>query len=380
MNWHRLVVMVGVACLLGCASNRSLRAASDDAGGAAVVSQAAPAAGPAAVATASLNVRDDSPRLPPGSRVAARVRATVNGTAILDDEVRDACYPRLMQTLNLPAGEQQAEQKKIIEDTLQQIIEREIVLSEALEKLKSRPQVIDKLKEAASKEFDKQLRLMRKRAPQIKSNDDLKKALEAQGMSLEGYRRQVERGFMMMEYMRSRIYPILEQEIGHEQVEEYYRTHPAEFARPERLQWQDIFIAMNLDHAGQPARQTAEQVVRRAQAGEDWMQLSKRFDDGDSVYRKGEGSGQKRGEIRPVEVEPVLLKLREGQIGLVEVGNGYHVVRLVKHELAGQVPFNAETQTAIRDKLRGELAERESKKILAQLKSRAQVHIITDTP
>jgi parvulin-like peptidyl-prolyl isomerase len=376
--------MVGLVSMIGCTSARSVRAASDDPLWGPVAQDRRTGAGVSApvgaVATASYNRPSDAARIPPEAHVTARIRASVNGIAILDDEVREACYPFLVQTLGLPEPERTLRQKEILERGLQQIIEREMVVSEALEKLKKRPQVLEKFKEAAGKEFDRRIALLRKSNPEVKGEEDLKRFLQSQGLSYEGYRRQVEREFMKMEWLRNWVFPVIEREIGHEQIVEYYGDHAAEFERPERFHWQDIFVSVTKYPDRPAARKFAEALVARVQAGEDWAKLSSQYDDGDSVYRRGDGAGQKRGEIRPVEVEPVLLQVQAGQIAVVEVPNGFHVIRLVKHEPAGRVPFDDKTQIAIRDKLRNEVGEREIKRILADMKTRAQVRIETDTP
>jgi hypothetical protein len=375
MTWHRFVLLVGCVSMAGCASGPTTLA-----GGPSEVSRAQkPENGPSReVQSASYDTPKEAVSVPPDARVASRVRASVNGVAILDDEVRDACYPYLLQTMNLEEPARTKAQQEIFARELQRIIEREIILDDALTKLKNRPQILDKLKEAAGKEFDKNLQSMKARN-KIKTDEELKQVLQTQGMSLEGMRRQVERSFMMMEYMRSRIFPEVEK-IGREMIVDYYQEHAREFETPERLQWQDIFIAASKYPDRASARRFAETIVAKARAGEDWLKLSTQYDDGDSAYRKGEGYGQLRGEIKPPEVEPVLLKMQNGQLALVEVVNGFHVIRLAKHELAGRTPLDEKTQAAIKKKLQDEVADREYKRILAELKRRTQVHIETDTP
>jgi parvulin-like peptidyl-prolyl isomerase len=374
MTWHRFLLVVGFVSVAGCASGRATVAAAPPELPRAPKPEREV---PREVQSVSYDATKEAV-VPPDARVASRVRASVNGVAILDDEVRDACYPYLVQTMNLEEPARTKAQQEIFARELQRIIEREIILDDALSKLKTRPQVLDKLKEAASKEFDKNLQSFKTRN-RIKSDEEFKQVLQLQGMSLEGMRRQVERSFMMMEYMRSRIYPEVEK-IGHEMIVDYYQEHAREFEAPERIQWQDIFIALSKYPDRAAARRFADTIVTKARAGEDWLKLSSQYDDGDSAYRKGEGYGQQRGEIKPPEVEPVLLKMQNGQLALVEVPNGFHVIRLVKHDVAGRTPLDEKTQAAIKKKLQDEVADREYKRILAELKRKTQVHIETDTP
>src|SRR5207302_6757377 len=136
--------------------------------------------------------------------------------------------------------------------------------------------------------------------------------------------------------------------------------------------WQDLFIAVGPKHTTlADARRFGEELVARLRRGEDFTKLTE-FDDGDSRYRNGDGYGQRRGEIKPPELEPHLFRMRDGDIGpVVELTTGIHVFRLVQREQAGQMPFSDTVQATIRGKLKSEIANREYKRILSDLRSKA---------
>jgi peptidyl-prolyl cis-trans isomerase SurA len=96
-------------------------------------------------------------------------------------------------------------------------------------------------------------------------------------------------------------------------------------------------------------------------------------DEGDSKFRGGEGYGKRRGEIKPAEAETHLFQMRDGDIRMVELASGVHVIKLVKREYAGLMPFDEKTQKFILNKLKNEAAEREWKKILKDLKSKVVI-------
>ena len=310
---------------------------------------------------------------PNNGEVAANIRAMVNGTPILDEEVREAILPYLMATQHLPEPERSARRKVLFEQALTDLIEREVILQDMFARLKERKQVLEKLKEEAGKEFDKKMRETRK-SVNVKTDEELKAFMRLQGLSLEGVRRQIERKFMAMEYMRNRIRPAIDR-IGHEQIREYYEGHPEEFQVSDSVDWQDIFIDASKYPSRQAARQLATELIAKANAGEDFRQLVTKYDQGNSAYLNGQGYGHRRGEIKPAEAEPVLFKMREGEIGLIELTNGFHVIRLVKREHAGLRPFDDKTQTSIRHKLENEAWEREFRRIMRELKSKASIEV-----
>jgi parvulin-like peptidyl-prolyl isomerase len=316
---------------------------------------------------------------PIDGQVTSRIRARVNDVAILDDEVREATYQYLIQTNGLPEPERSRVQKEIFERELERIIEREVILADAFEKMKKlKPQFVEKLQQAASREFDKQVRSIKARAAEqgisVQTDEELKAVLRMQGLTLEGVRRQIERSFMAMEYMRSRIYDKIEQ-IGPHEIREYYQEHPGEFQVEDRVTWQDIFIDASRYPHREAARQLANDLLRRARNGEDFVKLCKEYDNGLSrEHPNAEGYGQRRGEIRPSEVEAHLFQLRDGEIGpLVEMATGFHIIRVLKREYAGLRPLDDKTQAEIRKKLTSMVADREFKRIVADLKRNARI-------
>lgn len=314
-------------------------------------------------------------------RVAASIRATVNNKAILNEEVREACFGKLMEIRlsGLPADEQRAREKEVFITTLEQLIERELLVQDANTRLKG-PQgqkYLEKLKEAFSRDFDKWLRT-RKNLLGLKSDDEVKAWFVKQGISLEGIRRQLERQFIAEEYLRQlALQPV--DRIGHEDIVEYYKTHPEEFQVSDAVKWQDMFLDAGLYPTREDARQAAEQVAARVRQGEDFVKLAEQHDKG-FRFTNGEGYGQKRGQIRPPEAEATLFAMRAGDVAVVEFPNGYHVIRLVKRDYAGRMPLDEKVQGQIREKLRNEVYAREQKSILANLKRKATIEYSSQVP
>jgi parvulin-like peptidyl-prolyl isomerase len=304
---------------------------------------------------------------------AARVGATVNNEAILNEEVLAGAFQQLMAARELPELERSQRRAEIWNQSLDQLVEREVVLQDAFAKLNrvSKSQV-GKLTAEAGEQFDKSvLRGWMKRA-NVKSEDEFRDFLKTQGVSLDMLRRQWERNFMAMEYLRNRIHPFLDQ-IGPRQIVEYYDKHPEEFQRPDAVQWQDVFVLAENYPSRADAHRLAEQLAKRARGGEDFAKLAQKYDNGDSSFRNGDGIGAKRGEIKPPEAENVLFQLKDGETAVVELEKGFHVVRLVKRDYAGQTPFDEKTQKQIKDKLTNEMAQVEMKRIVNKLKREAVI-------
>ena len=379
------VCLLSFFLLVGCGSDRPILAAKDSA--AVATAMTAPSLPEKRLLKDDPEETDSSVQPanyqpipePNPANVAVRVRAQVNGIAILDNEVKEACYPQLLATQSLSEPERSARRADIIRQQLLQIIEREVILQDLYQRLGKQKRVLEKLEEAADKEFDKRFKTIKERNANIKTDEDLKKAFASMGLSIEGFRRQIKREFMAREYMRNLIFPAVDSGIGLPQIREYYLQHLDEFRQDDRVEWQDIFIDQSKYASRDEAKKVAQSVANLARTGQDFIRLAAQYDKDNSGFGKAEGLGQRRGEIRPIECESYLFQMRPGEVGpVVELPTGFHVFRLVKRDVAGQTPLNDKTQEEIRRKLQVQVAEREWKYLVTDLKKKAKIEIIGD--
>jgi parvulin-like peptidyl-prolyl isomerase len=314
-------------------------------------------------------------------RPVDRIRVTVNGEAILDEEIRAFTHQLGMRELmKLPEPERTQRMEELWFKARENLIDREVVVQDAIQFLTDHKntKALDKIQQAARKEFTKQV-LQPLRKAFKGSEEDVREYWRQMGASQEMARRAWERQFMATEWLNNRVISIVDQ-INYEDMLEYYQKHTEEFRVQDSVTWQDIFI-----HAGRhpdkaAARRFAEVLASRIRRGEDFVRLAKQFDNGDSSLRENAlGLGQKRGEIQPA-IEAVLFQLKDGEVGtLVEMDNGFHIVRLIKRTYAGQMPFDDKVQKLVRDKLRIEIRNREVKKIITELRRKAIIEYARNT-
>jgi parvulin-like peptidyl-prolyl isomerase len=307
---------------------------------------------------------------------SARIRATVNGEAILDEEVSAAAFQSLV------GAKTDAEKVEILNKHLNDIIDRELIIQDAVARLNKRsgPKFLQELEKHGERAFLEQWLYRLMRANKYTDEVAFINLLREQGLPVELIKRQWVRNFISMEYLRSRIVPQLDR-IGHQQIVEYYDSHLDEFKVDDNIVWQDIFIANARHPTPQAARQFAEVLLARIKKGEDFIRLAKEFDNGDSSLRpNAEGLGNVRGKVNPREAEAILFRLKDGEVGpLIELETGYHIVRLTKRTYAGRRPFDDQTQKVIRAKLKEEAFQQEMKKLVNNLKRNAIIEVVSDT-
>src|SRR5262249_25065249 len=129
------------------------------------------------------------------------------------------------------------------------------------------------------------------------------------------------------------------------EIRDYYDRYPEEFRTEDRVKWLDLFVSGRKFLTPEEAKAHAEGLLAKAEAGGDFVELVKAHDQGDGKLRNGEGIGQKKGEIEPKELEATLFGMRAGEVSnLIPVPSGYHIVKVVERETAGQRPFDEKVQ------------------------------------
>jgi parvulin-like peptidyl-prolyl isomerase len=378
MQWQRLLssaAAFAAAAAVGCESSPSLRAAEPGQPPTALVQPAGSSGTARAQKVDVPPVTRTSLNSPPApGRVAVTIRALVNSVPIMDDEVLEAAAPQLVQVQGDSAEQVKAEVKKIKTAVLEQLIERELLVQDATNKLKkaNKMDVLKKVEAEADEQFN--LRIKKIRAG-FKSDDEFNAFLKARGTSLEEQKRINRRVVLAQQYLSSNIMGAVDRVCGHQEVYEYYKGHPEEFQRGDSVQWQDIFVDASKYPDRQAAYRQAEELVARARAGgdDDFVKLCGQYDNGLAKTKKGAGLGTRREDVAPREAAAVLFELRDGDVGpIVTVPAGFHVIRLVKRTHAGLAPFNDETQKAIKEKLRNEAFALESKRFMDELKKASQ--------
>jgi peptidyl-prolyl cis-trans isomerase SurA len=294
-----------------------------------------------------------------------RIVANVGSTPIYESEVREAVSQRMVEFAGSPESERRAKGEQFYYEELRRIVERELLLEEMYARLKSnkaKVSVLEELEEVSRKEADRQIKEFRARI-KIPNEEDFQMILQGQGVTLAGMRRQLERSFMMRMYLKELMSTKISS-INLADMRDYYDEHASEFKTEDRVKWQDIFLSAARYPSRDEMKRAAHGILQRAQRGEDFMKLAQEFDQG---LGKGVGDGETRGEIRPLEAEPLVFKMKPGELSWFELETGIHIIRVADRLYAGRRPFDEKTQTEIRRKLQSVVSDREYARIIETL-------------
>jgi peptidyl-prolyl cis-trans isomerase SurA len=173
------------------------------------------------------------------------------------------------------------------------------------------------------------------------TDQQLRQSLMQNGVSWEDFRRQakmeLEKAMMLNSELREHV------TIPPEQIQAFYDAHQDQFTvKQEKYKLAQILIAVppNASPAEvAAAKAKAEEVRKRALAGEDFGELAKRYSDDDSKSQGGE-----LGVFGPDDIMDEILagikNVPPGQISqVVRTKHGFHVIKVEAHDVPGVRPL-----------------------------------------
>jgi peptidyl-prolyl cis-trans isomerase SurA len=310
-----------------------------------------------------------------------KVVATVGPDIIVtDEEVSMMMKQRAKDYIALTGDERKAKEKECYREELRKLIERELLLNDFLSKVKkNKPQMIDELWDRAARMTDDHLRVLKKMF-NLKTEAELTAEMERQGLSYKLFRRQIERESMVSQFLSS----VLREKNGTPTVQEvhaYYDQHQNEFQSTDRVKFQDLFVANGRFNSTAEAKAYADDLWKKLLAGADFVTTVKEKGHGDSLLREGAGVGEKRGEIRPAELEETVFSIKAGNISaVVPTESGYHIIKVLERDVAGVRKFDDKLQSEIRTKLMNQGLKVERDKMVTALWRSTGVTIQEENP
>ncbi len=174
------------------------------------------------------------------------------------------------------------------------------------------------------------------------SEADYKKALAQAGITEETLRQQARDQLAVQKYVQTKVVP--NAAVPDQMTREFYDKNKDKIRSPERLHLRHILIEANAktppaDKA--KARQKADDLLKKLKAGEDFAQLAmSNSDDNGSKLKGGDLGWIVKGQtVPPFEKAAFALAKPNDLSPVVESQFGYHIIQLLEHEAAEDVPY-----------------------------------------
>jgi peptidyl-prolyl cis-trans isomerase C len=173
--------------------------------------------------------------------------------------------------------------------------------------------------------------------------------------------------------------------VSDDDVKKFYDDNPSQFEEPERVRASHILVGTHdsLTKSELPKekkdakRKLAEDLLKRARAGEDFGKLAKEYSDDPGSKDKGGEYTVARGQMVP-EFETAAFGLKTNQVSdVITTQFGYHIIKLSEKFPAGKVGFT-ESSAHIKDYLTQQKLQKDIPTYMARLKKEANVEILDE--
>ncbi len=282
--------------------------------------------------------------------IIERVVARVNGDIITLSEFEQRQVAALQTARIGPEGVE-----RYLRDNnqriLQEAIDEVLVIQRAGELgIKVRPEYLDEILEGIKKDN------------KIENDEQFQEQLRREGLSLDELRRNVSRSILKRQVLARELEP--KAAVTDAEVAAEYEKNRAAWNRPASVTLREILVG------GDDGRARADELARRARAGEDFATLARQNSSSPSAGSGGELGRIARGELSR-ELEDAAFALPVGGVSdPIPSGGGWRVLKVEQKTEAGLIPFD-EARRELSERLRQERLAAEYKKYIEGLRAAA---------
>ena len=297
------------------------------------------------------------------------VATIVNGEIITNEELRTSAKLALDALKEQYSGsELEAHARAVLTSRLNQLIEKKLLLHEA--KLAMTKEEIKK--EQVDKDLD---RVVKDLIGQAGSLLQLKKLLASKGETIEQAKERRREELLIEEVLRRNVLPFVS--VSPREIRDFYRAHIEEFTQRKQVQFRQILIKFSEYETKEQARQVAESVVKKLQAGSSFETLAQEYSRGPYAKEGGLWAGGEfitRGIVLH-EIDEAIFSLRVNELSpIIESSQGYHILRVEAIKPERVVPFD-EAQEQIRRLLAEERWTKRYNEYIGELRAKAYIEM-----
>jgi peptidyl-prolyl cis-trans isomerase SurA len=298
------------------------------------------------------------------ARVVERIAAVVDDEVLLASEVEERAAPFMAQIASITDKTQRATRAEAVRrEVLDRLIDDQLIFSKAKElKLTVSSEEVDRSIEGIKKDHSL-------------SDEQLRQALTAQGMSMATYRQDVKKQVLRYRVLNMAVGSKIS--ISDHDVQDYYDRNVRKGAASE-VRASHIFIAIpdNADTGTAIAkRKQAEELLARANAGEDFAKIARESSEDAATRQEGGDLGFFGRDLLPKPIEEVVFAMNVGEIrGPVRADKGFHIIKLIDKRSKDVKSFD-DSKSEIRMQLRQKEYEKQAKTFVADLRRKAMVDL-----
>ena len=215
-----------------------------------------------------------------------------------------------------------------------------------------------------------------KKQNNFSSDDDLRRALQQQGLSYDSWRKQLEESFLRQAVIVSEVDRTIV--LDDSQVVQYYKEHPAEFTQPTEYKLRAVYLALE-GRSAEDLEARRREVSDRLKAGQAFEAVAKELSDPPLKESGGDLGRFKKGELETT-LEQAVDKLKPGETApWLEAKNGWYLLKVEERVESYLKPFE-EGKKDVEEKLFNTRREKKIVEYLKDLRQSSYVKILKPNP
>jgi peptidyl-prolyl cis-trans isomerase SurA len=295
--------------------------------------------------------------------VVDRVVAVVNQEIITFSEVEKMANPLKESVVTKDRFERQQQLQEIYRKTLEKLIEEKLIEQEVK---KSGIKVSSKEIEAAIEEVKRR---------NVATQEDLEKALAGEGLTLEIYKKQIEKGIQWKRLLSWMVR--VETKVGEKELRDFYQKNIDRYRVNETYRASHILFIVRKEATPdeiQVIKKKCLKVLEKIKEGEDFGEMALLYSEDTSSRDRGDLGYVKKGELLPT-FEKEVLRLKIGEVsGIIRTEFGFHIVKLLDHKGIDPLPFEEVKERVHTDYYDSEM-EKALRQFLSTLKEKSIIEI-----
>jgi peptidyl-prolyl cis-trans isomerase SurA len=295
--------------------------------------------------------------------IVDRVAAVVNQEIITLSEVEILITPLKEEIVADDRLEKRERVQALYRQMLEKLIEEKLLDQEVR---KSGVKV-------SSKEIEATLDEVKRRS--AASQVDLEKALAAEGLTLETYKKQIEKVLQRKKLLSWAVKA--EMKFGEKELRDFYEKNKERYRVNETYRPAHILFIIPKGATPEEIREIrkrCQKVLEKIKGGEDFGEMALLYSEDASNKDRGDLGHFRKGELVPI-FEREALRLKVGEVGgIIRTEFGFHILKLLDRKGTDPLPFGE-----VKEKVQGDYYDSEMEKAFKQyiitLKQKAVIEI-----
>jgi hypothetical protein len=213
----------------------------------------------------------------------------------------------------------------------------------------------------------------------VDNQRDLEIELARLGSSLADVRRGFNERLMASEWIRSKVK--VNEDVGPDEMIDYYRTHLADYDFPSKARWEELMVnksrfkdaATAYAEIAQMGNSVWQIGTQKSVSGAAFADIAKAKSDGFTAKAGGVHDWTTKGALQCKAIDDGLFTLKIGQMSsIIDSGPSFHIIRVLERTDAGRKAFT-DVQADIRDRLKEQRYQKEAVKYLTKLRQDARI-------